>query len=57
MDGGRGPDYQSVHRGMAMNVTVISHSWTGNYAFISISGGASGPNPKLAGELQKRCSK
>jgi hypothetical protein len=57
MDGGRGPGYQSVHRGMAMNVTVISHSWTGNYAFISISGGASGPNPKLAGELQKRCSK
>jgi hypothetical protein len=24
------------------------------YAFISISGGADGPNPKLAGELEKR---
>jgi hypothetical protein len=27
------------------------------YAFISISGGADGPNPKLAGELQKRLLK
>jgi flavodoxin len=26
----------------------------GNYGFISISGGAEGPNPKLAAELQKR---
>ena len=27
------------------------------YAFISISGGADGPNPKLAGELKKRVGK
>ena len=27
------------------------------YAFISISGGADGPNPKLAGELKKRLGK
>jgi flavodoxin len=27
------------------------------YAFISISGGADGPNPKLAGELEKRLGK
>lgn len=27
------------------------------YAFISISGGADGPNPKLAGELKKRTGK
>jgi hypothetical protein len=26
----------------------------GDYAFISINGGADGPNPKLAGELEKR---
>jgi multimeric flavodoxin WrbA len=29
----------------------------GQYAFISISGGALGPNPKLAGELEKRVGK
>jgi hypothetical protein len=29
----------------------------GKYAFISISGGADGPNPKLAGELEKRLGK
>ena len=29
----------------------------GEYAFISISGGADGPNPKLAGELEKRLGK
>jgi hypothetical protein len=29
----------------------------GEYAFISISGGADGPNPKLAGELEKRVGK
>jgi multimeric flavodoxin WrbA len=29
----------------------------GQYAFISISGGALGPNPKLAGELNKRVGK
>ena len=29
----------------------------GQYAFISISGGALGPNPKLAGELNKRLGK
>jgi flavodoxin len=28
-----------------------------NYAFVSISGGADGPNPKLAGELAKRMGK
>jgi hypothetical protein len=27
------------------------------YAFISINGGADGPNPKLAGELEKRLGK
>ncbi|MCK4356593.1 NAD(P)H-dependent oxidoreductase [Candidatus Bipolaricaulota bacterium] len=27
------------------------------YAFVSISGGADGPNPKLAGELKKRVGK
>jgi hypothetical protein len=27
------------------------------YAFVSISGGADGPNPKLAGELEKRLGK
>jgi hypothetical protein len=27
------------------------------YAFVSISGGANGPNPKLAGELKKRVGK
>ena len=27
------------------------------YAFVSISGGADGPNPKLAGELKKRLGK
>lgn len=31
--------------------------WIGEYAFISISGGADGPNPKLAGELKKRLGK
>ncbi|MBN2003527.1 MAG: hypothetical protein JXA21_09250 [Anaerolineae bacterium] len=30
---------------------------TGRYVFISISGGADGPNPKLAGELKKRLGK
>jgi multimeric flavodoxin WrbA len=29
----------------------------GQYAFISISGGAIGPNPKLAGDLKKRVGK
>ena len=29
----------------------------GNYAFISISGGADGPNPKLSEELRKRTGK
>jgi hypothetical protein len=29
----------------------------GRYAFISISGGALGPNPKLAGDLSKRIGK
>ena len=29
----------------------------GRYAFCSISGGADGPNPKLAGELNKRVGK
>jgi hypothetical protein len=29
----------------------------GKYAFISICGGADGPNPKLAGELEKRLGK
>jgi flavodoxin len=29
----------------------------GDYAFISICGGADGPNPKLAGELEKRLGK
>jgi hypothetical protein len=29
----------------------------GKYAFISISGGADGPNPKLADELKKRLAK
>jgi len=29
----------------------------GKYAFISISGGADGPNPKLANELEKRLGK
>jgi hypothetical protein len=29
----------------------------GQYAFVSISGGASGPNPKLASELKKRTGK
>lgn len=29
----------------------------GKYAYISISGGADGPNPKLAGELEKRLGK
>ena len=29
----------------------------GKYAFVSISGGADGPNPKLAGELKKRLAK
>jgi hypothetical protein len=29
----------------------------GRYAFVSISGGADGPNPKLAGELLKRAGR
>jgi hypothetical protein len=29
----------------------------GQYAFVSISGGASGPNPRLASELKKRTGK
>jgi hypothetical protein len=29
----------------------------GKYAFVSISGGADGPNPRLAGELEKRLGK
>lgn len=29
----------------------------GKYAFVSISGGADGPNPKLAGDLTKRLGK
>jgi hypothetical protein len=29
----------------------------GDYAFVSISGGADGPNPQLAGELEERLGK
>jgi flavodoxin len=31
--------------------------WSGKYAFVSVSGGADGGNPKLAGELLKRMGK
>ena len=31
--------------------------WQGRYAFVSVSGGADGANPKLVGELTKRMGK
>ncbi len=39
--------------------TYFKHlkAWPGRYAFISISGGAIGTNPKLAGDLKKRAGR